>query len=128
MVPLYKSDNGQYLTPDTISVGTILNSSVESTHIFRHHPLEVVDDGVAVRIRSQVLAVIRLVQGNHVLPKRAVHGIPSQSVELVLQSPSCRFYGDFSAVITVLSFDILVPVDIFGPIVSLKLFLGHGGR
>ena len=61
---------------ESICVGIIHNSSVETSNHLGDDPLDVVHDGVGVGVRGDVLVIAALPEGKHVLPQRPVHNIP----------------------------------------------------
>ena len=60
---------------ETISVGIIHDSSVETSNHLRDNPLDVVHDGVGVWVRGDVLVVGGLPEGDHVLPDGSINSV-----------------------------------------------------
>ena len=65
----------------SVNIGIVHQTSVESTNTFRDNPLDVVHDGVRHGVGGDVLVVVRLPEGHHTFPQRA---IPLVSFKILL--------------------------------------------
>ena len=87
-------------TVEPVNIGIVHHSSIEPAHHLGDDPLDVVHDGVGVGVGGDVLVVLGLPEGDHVLPDAALHGVLAKSLRLMFQSSTGGADGDLHALVT----------------------------
>merc|ERR1719434_534963 len=111
-------------TVEPVNIGIVHHSSIEPTHHLGDDPLDVVHDGVGVGVGGDVLVVLGLPEGDHVLPDRSINSVYSKSLRLMFQSSPCAADSYLHALVAELGLGLpLVELDVAPPELLDQLLL-----
>ena len=104
---------------ESVSVSIIHDSGIEATDHLGDDPLDVVHDGVGVGVGGDVLVVLGLPEGDHVLPDGSLHGVLAESLGLVLQGAAGRAHCDLHTLITKLGPATIAQVMCYSHVITI---------